>query len=861
MLGGNEGGSYRAFLKSSLGGLKASAPEIVDALKALHRHGNRIATTNYDDILRHGLACDPIPWTAPERFAECLKGQRTGVLHIHGWWDEPKSVVFSRRDYEAISEKEATQFLQQLTTHTFTLVFVGCSTAGLADENVGELMRWFNQHWSGLGHQHFVLLREPDIADPNWPKAVTPVSYGPDYSDLPHFLASLAPAEPASALGLLPPPPNMIGRKDQLRQLVGYILTETLPIVVPGGPGMGKTTLAVAAAYEPEVVARFGPRRLFVNLESVTSADAMVRAVATALGGTPTGSLEDVRALIAAAVAPSQTLVILDNSETPWHADRGDTEEQFARLGAIPNLTIVITHRGDNPSITGGRRQLHDIRKLPPDEAKALFVREAGGLFGDDPDLDALVAELDGHPLSIVLMAAEADGRSSLAELLSDWRVRKADLLSLGAADDRLTSVRVSLELSLARLGARPDAKRLLGLVALLPAGLDKQHIPTILPDAQSGPERVLQRARLVDIVADRLTMLAPLRETASQLSLATPEDEDRLVDLMLEIASWGDKIGRKDWEGVRDRVEREEANLDAIITLGISKMRVGSLASAACGLAEYACFTGRASTDSLKNAEASLFERGHLAEAARCTQSLGEIALRRSHHNYATECYHRARAHYLQIGDVRGQANCTRSLGDIALERGDHNEARRFYEAARTLSANCEWTLGEANSIRCLGDLELDAENFTVAADLFEQAQILYKKIEDLLGEANCIFRLGEIALEARNDHVARSHLTTALPLFEKVGSIRGQANCYLGLGELALRQVDSECARQLYQKALTLNLGIPEFYSIGLTNLRLSIVAPDEATRARHRAAAEEAWRSIGRQDLIDKYLKDDG
>jgi tetratricopeptide (TPR) repeat protein len=978
MLGGKEGGDYRAFLKSSLGSLKATTPEIVDAVKALHRHGNRIATTNYDDILRHGLTCDAIPWTARELFAECLNSERVGVLHIHGWWGEPKSVVFSRRDYAAIGSEEATQFLQKLSSHNFTLVFVGCSTAGLADENVGELMRWFNQHWSGLGQKHFVLVREAEVADPEWPKAVTPVSYGSKYDELPGFLASLAPTEPASSAGLLPPPPNMIGRRDQLRQLVDYILTDKLPIVVPGGPGMGKTTLAVAAAYEPKVEARFGPRRHFVNLEAVTSADAMVRAVATALGGKPTGSLDDARALIAAAAAPAPTLVILDNTETPWHADRNATEDQFARLGAIPGLTAVITHRGDNPSIVSGKRQLPDIRKLPPDEAKALFVREAGGLFADDPDLDALVAELDGHPLSIVLVAAEADGRPTLVELLSDWQERKADLLRRGTGDNRLTSVRVSLELSLARLEARPDAKRLLGLVALLPAGLDKQHIPTILPDAQSRPERVLQQARLVDVVANRLTMLAPLRETASQLCLARPEDEDRHVDLILGMAADGGKAGRQDWQTVRERIEREEANLDAAVRLGTAKSRIETLARAAVGLAAYASFTGRASISAIEPAARGLLAKGHYREAADCIRSLGDIAFRRSDHDTARTFFEQARPLYVRVGSVVGEANCIRSLGDIALRRSDHDTARTFFEQARPLYVRVGGVLGEANCIHSLGNIALARSDPDTAQTLFEQARPLYVRVGDVLGEANCIYSLGNIALR-RSDHdtartffeqarplyvrvgsvvgeancirslgdialrrfdhdtartrydearplyvrvgdvlgeancihslgnialarsdpdtakkrydearyiyvrigdvlgeancvhslgdiaLARSDPDTAQTLFEqarplyvRVGSVVGEANCTKSLGDIAFRRSDHDTARTRYEEALSLYERIPEPYSIGLTLARLALIAPDDATRTRHRAAAEAAWRSIGRQDLIDEHLK---
>ena len=66
----------------------------------------------------------------------------------------------------------------------------------------------------------------------------------------------------------------MIGREDRLEELVKAILEEDRPIVVPGALGMGKTTLALAAAHDPRAIARFGKdRRFFVNLEPAPDAE------------------------------------------------------------------------------------------------------------------------------------------------------------------------------------------------------------------------------------------------------------------------------------------------------------------------------------------------------------------------------------------------------------------------------------------------------------------------------------------------------------------------------------------------------------------------------------------------------------
>ena len=86
-----------------------------------------------------------------------------------------------------------------------------------------------------------------------------------------------------------PPDPNMIGRADRREELVAAILGQERPIVVPGALGMGKTTLALAAAHDPAVVERFGAeRRFFVNLEPVARRRGRVaRARRTRSGSTP----------------------------------------------------------------------------------------------------------------------------------------------------------------------------------------------------------------------------------------------------------------------------------------------------------------------------------------------------------------------------------------------------------------------------------------------------------------------------------------------------------------------------------------------------------------------------------------------
>ena len=346
---------------------------------------------------------------------------------------------------------------------------------------------------------------------------------------------------------------------------------------MPGALGMGKTTLALAAAHDKRVIERFGKsRRFFVNCEPLPDADGLLRRLAADLGLPASGAAAEVEAKIAAACEPAPTLAILDNLETPWRRDAAATEALLGRLGAFDGLRLVITIRGEPPNVPDqGAVTLQDVERLGDGDAYALFLRRAGDQFAADPALPGLLGALDGHPLSIELLAANAAGKSNLKGLAADWNDRRADLLQRGAADDRKTSLRVSLDLSLAALNPPSPAHRLIRLMALLPDGMADADSRTILTDSQQtaqerGAAGKLESARLASRPDGRWRLLAPIRELLLADCPPEADDRTRLVRLFLVRAAKGQEIGTGRWEEARDEVVAEAGNLDAMIGVAL---------------------------------------------------------------------------------------------------------------------------------------------------------------------------------------------------------------------------------------------------------------------------------------------------
>ena len=191
-LGGRGSPEYRQWLAEAVGGLRATDTVVLDAIVALADDGALIATTNYDDVLAAALGWDVVTWRDPTRLQRVLRGREQAVVHLHGHWKDPESVVFGASSYaDVLRDPGAATFLKT-TVYARTLLFVGFG-AGLDDPNFSSLRRWMRAELSLSDYKHYRLVREPDIAAVRHApeERIEVVSYGPDHHDLAPFLAAL----------------------------------------------------------------------------------------------------------------------------------------------------------------------------------------------------------------------------------------------------------------------------------------------------------------------------------------------------------------------------------------------------------------------------------------------------------------------------------------------------------------------------------------------------------------------------------------------------------------------------------------------------------------------------------------------
>jgi predicted ATPase/DNA-binding winged helix-turn-helix (wHTH) protein len=240
------------------------------------------------------------------------------------------------------------------------------------------------------------------------------------------FVGDVSPSAPASVTGTWPKldvgrthlPPllvNVVGRDDAIQEVCSMVVKQRLVTVVGAG-GVGKTTVALAAAAQLAAHYRDGAR--FVDLAPLTDAHQVAKAWASAIGDSSM-SVSDERDL-GALLADRHMLIVLDNCE---HVVQAAATVAEAVLASAPGVHVLATSREPIRATAEWIFRLASL-ELPPASARLtaqqatafaavqLFTQRTAATFpgftftdADVPDVTEICWRLDGIPLAIELAA------------------------------------------------------------------------------------------------------------------------------------------------------------------------------------------------------------------------------------------------------------------------------------------------------------------------------------------------------------------------------------------------------------------------------------------------------------------------
>ncbi|WP_196778138.1 NB-ARC domain-containing protein [Lentzea aerocolonigenes] len=333
----------------------------------------------------------------------------------------------------------------------------------------------------------------------------------------------------------LPAVPALVGRDDELDQLARAARAGGTAVVI-GPPGVGKTSLAVAAADRLKVL--FPDGCLAIDLRGVddhpvTAAPALERML-TALGvparRIPPGEAER-SSLFRTLMRDRRILVLLDNA--------ADDAQVLPLLAGGDHSFTIVTCRRSLGGLEPAQRLVLDV--LPEQSAVDLLTTIVGeDVVQADAAAAKEVVELCGNlPLAVRIVGNRLATRRhwSLSYLAGQLRDERRRLDSLAAGDLRL---RPAFEVSLRRLS--PAAQEVFRRLALVPGAHFSEELAAVVTgvpqDEVEAQLDELVEASLLTVTAARMRLqFHDLVRLFAQERLAAEEPEDvraRLQDDLL---------------------------------------------------------------------------------------------------------------------------------------------------------------------------------------------------------------------------------------------------------------------------------------------------------------------------------------
>ena len=192
---------YQGFLNEVFHAVTPVSSALSDALRSI---GPRVVlTTNYDTLLEEAeiaLGAESITWLDPGKIRTLLRAG-SGVVHLHGRYDVPRSVILSRSDYQRIVDDQDATVVAQAMFNSGVLLFITSSVGGLADPHMGRILNEFakmSDRSQGEQSPHVALVQGrrsgEEIAQMRR-LGIEAISYGETHEDLPKFLRTIVERE------------------------------------------------------------------------------------------------------------------------------------------------------------------------------------------------------------------------------------------------------------------------------------------------------------------------------------------------------------------------------------------------------------------------------------------------------------------------------------------------------------------------------------------------------------------------------------------------------------------------------------------------------------------------------------------
>jgi tetratricopeptide (TPR) repeat protein len=624
----------------------------------------------------------------------------------------------------------------------------------------------------------------------------------------------------------LPPPPScFVGRRTELETVRKQIITrrDTDPVekpgavVVTGGPGIGKSALAVYLAHQ--LKSEFPDGQLYLDLRN-KDGDAVSPLTALewlldAFGIPATAIPRDASAASAkyrSELSRRRILILLENA--------ANSDQVRPLLPGSANSAVIVTSR---MPLSGLMAAAHlKLELLNEAEAVELLTTSAERKFTAAEALQAkIVAEHCGYlPLALHITGARLRSRpawsaADMAQKLADER-RRLDELQL---ED--VAVRASFAISYQELA--PEERRTLRLLSLLKGpSIDSFAAATVTGLSTQRAERSLESladANLVDAIASRRYRLHDLLYLFALERLEHEETKQAREQAFLNALRWYASSATRaanflrpankmpdifdfhaptfqDIASALQWLDEERLNLVAISRAGTSAVgsRKHRVSCAACVVV-----LGKALFPYFK-------QYGHLSDwleidklavqsarriwdmKAALASALNELAVvyrKRGLLRESIDCFEESLQISRGLGDVRSEAVTLNNMGNTYRHLRDFDKAAICLEQSLAKSVRNGDPMQEALALGNLANVRRNQGRYDEATQLQERALNAHRSHGNRWEEAWSLLNLGAIYSDRRLFPQADELFEQALEMFANLGSDLGVAEALVALGQ----------------------------------------------------------------------------
>jgi tetratricopeptide (TPR) repeat protein len=674
------------------------------------------------------------------------------------------------------------------------------------------------------------------------------------------------------------PPYQLIGRADMLGDLKEKLIAKkSLALsALRGLPGVGKTALAVALAYDPEVLSHFSDGVLWAGLgRDASEADVLSR---LSLWGTaldiPPSEMEkllDIKARqerIQAAIGQRSMLLVIDDV---WEIGLA----WQLKVGG-PNCAYLLTTRLPEVATRYAGEGMMVVQELDEENGLRLLNRLAPLAVAAEPEeARKLVQAVGGLPLALTLM-----GNYLRVKSLSGQPHRLQEAL------DRLLQVKERLKVD------EPQGE--LGYHPSLPTSTPLSLQAVIAVSDELLDESARQGFRAVSVFPPKPNTFS--KEAALAVSLLSIKTLDILEDFGLLESSGRERYALHqtvaDYAKVnctdpraaeqrlaeyvanfveaheRDyvRLEQEASNVQAAFQIA-SQQRMDAVVLRGVN-AFYPFLENRGlyvqAEDYLKLAQRAATSLGDRVGLVTVLVNLGRVMDKTGNYpqaeSYSLEGLELAR----QVGHTERISALLQNLGLVAYDQGNYRQAENYLQEGLELARQINNTERISTLLSNLGIVAVNQGNYEQAQNYYREGLELARQVGYTERISALLSNLGRVAANRGNYQQAERYLQEGLAFARQIGHAEFLSDLLTNLGVVAVNRGNYEQAENYYQEGLELARQIGYIERISLLLANLGDVA---ANRGNYRQAESYSLeglalaRQIGHTEFIILLLSNLG